>query len=172
MDYKKYIREVPDFPKKGILFYDVTTLLSDPKVFKNITDDMAERVKGLNITKIAAIEARGFIFGAPLAQKLGVPFIPIRKPGKLPYKTKRFEYTLEYGKDSIEMHEDAVTKGDKVLLVDDLLATGGTISAAANLVKVCGGDVAGMLFVIELDFLKGRDKLKNYKIESLVRYDS
>lgn len=172
MDYKKYIREVPDFPKKGILFYDVTTLLSDPKVFKNITDDMAERVKGLNITKIAAIEARGFIFAAPLAQKLGVPFIPIRKPGKLPYKTKRFEYTLEYGKDSIEMHEDAVTRGDKVLLVDDLLATGGTISAAANLVKVCGGDVAGMLFVIELNFLNGRDKLKNYKIESLVRYDS
>ncbi|MFH1224088.1 MAG: adenine phosphoribosyltransferase [Pseudomonadota bacterium] len=172
MDYKKYIREVPDFPKKGILFYDVTTLLSDPKVFKTITDDMYERAKSLNITKVAAIEARGFIFGAPLAQKLNVPFIPIRKPGKLPYKTKRFEYTLEYGKDAVEIHEDAVTKGDKILMVDDLLATGGTISAAANLVKECGGEVSGMLFVIELDFLKGREKLKDYKVQSLVRYDS
>ena len=123
-------------------------------------------------TKIAAIESRGFIFGAPLAQKLNLPFIPIRKPGKLPYKTRRHEYTLEYGKDAVEIHEDAVVKGDKVLLIDDLLATGGTISAAASLVKECGGDVAGMMFVIELNFLHGRDKLKEYKIESLVRYDS
>ena len=172
MDYKKHIREVPDFPKKGILFYDITTLLMEPKAFKAIIDDMAERAKGLNITKIAAIESRGFIFGAPLAQILGVPFVLIRKPGKLPYRTKRYEYTLEYGKDSIEIHEDAVTKNDNVLLVDDLLATGGTIQAAANLVKECGGKVAGMMFAIELNFLNGRDRLKEYKIESLVRYDS
>ncbi len=172
MDYKKSIREVPDFPKKGILFYDITTLLSNADVFKNILDDMTTKAKSMNITKLAAIESRGFIFGAPMAERLGVPFIPLRKPGKLPYKTKRHEYTLEYGKDAIEIHEDAVGKGDRVLIVDDLLATGGTIEAAAALVKECGADVAGLMFVIELNFLHGRDKLKNYKIESLVRYDS
>lgn len=172
MDYKKYIREVPDFPKRGILFYDITTLLMEPAVLKNIIADMAERTKGMKITKVAAVESRGFIFGVPLALMLGVPFIPIRKPGKLPYKTKRHEYTLEYGKDSVEIHEDAISKGDQILLVDDLLATGGTIQASADLVKECGGSVAGMMFVIELNFLKGRDKLKGYKVESLVRYDS
>jgi adenine phosphoribosyltransferase len=172
MDYKEYIREVPDFPKKGILFYDITTLLMDPAVLKNIIDDMAERAKGMKITKIAAVESRGFMFGVPLALRLGVPFIPIRKPGKLPYKTKRQEYSLEYGKDSVEIHEDAISKGDQILLIDDLLATGGTIQASADLVKKCGGSVAGMMFVIELNFLHGRDKLKGYKIDSLVRYDS
>jgi len=172
MDYKKHIREVPDFPKKGILFYDITTLLMDPAVLKSVIDDMEERTKSLKITKIAAIESRGFIFGVPLAMRLGVPFIPIRKPGKLPYKTKRYEYTLEYGKDAVEMHEDAVTKNDHILLVDDLLATGGTMQAAASLVKECGGNVTGMMFVIELNFLNGRDKLKSYKVDSLVRYDS
>ncbi len=160
MDYKKIIREVPDFPKKGILFYDITTLLSNTDAFKNILDEMTAKAKSMNITKLAAIESRGFIFGAPLAQRLGIPLIPIRKPGKLPYKTKRHEYTLEYGKDAIEIHEDAV------------LATGGTINAAAELVKECGASVSGLMFVIELNFLHGRDKLSNYKIESLVRYDS
>ena len=172
MDYKKHIREVPDFPKKGILFYDITTLLSNADVFKHILDDMEQKAKNLNITKLAAIESRGFIFGAPLAQRLGIPFIPLRKPGKLPYRTKRHEYTLEYGKDAIEIHEDAVGRGDKVLIVDDLLATGGTINAAVELIKECGADVAGLMFVIELNFLNGRDKLKNYKIESLVTYNS
>jgi len=172
MDYKKIIREVPDFPKKGILFYDITTLLSNTDAFKNILDEMTAKAKSMNITKLAAIESRGFIFGAPLAQRLGVPFIPIRKPGKLPYRTKRHEYTLEYGKDAIEIHEDAVGKGDRVLIVDDLLATGGTINAAAELVKECGASVSGLMFVIELNFLHGRDKLSNYRIESLVRYDS
>jgi adenine phosphoribosyltransferase len=172
MDYKQHIREVQDFPKKGILFYDITTLLMNHAALKNVIDDMAERTKGMTITKVAAIESRGFMFGVPLALKLGLPFIPIRKPGKLPYKTKRHEYSLEYGTDAVEIHEDAISKSDNILLIDDLLATGGTIEAAANLVKDCGGNVAGMMFVIELNFLHGRDKLKEYKIESLVRYDS
>jgi adenine phosphoribosyltransferase len=170
MDYKKHVREVPDFPKKGILFYDITTLLMNPKAFDSMINDMAERARGMDITKIAAIESRGFIFGAPLAQKLGKPFIPVRKPGKLPYKTVKYEYTLEYGKDAVEIHADAITKGDKVLLVDDLLATGGTMEAAANLVKECGGSVSGILFAIELEFLKGKQKLSQYKIDSIIKY--
>jgi len=170
MDYKKHVREVPDFPKKGILFYDITTLLMKPDVFNTMINEMAEKAKGMDIDKIAGIESRGFIFGAPLAQKLGKPFILVRKPGKLPYKTVKYEYSLEYGKDTIEMHADAVEKGDKILLVDDLLATGGTIQAAANLVKECGGTVAGLLFAIELEFLKGRDKLAGLRAESIIKY--
>ena len=170
MDYKKHVREVPDFPKKGILFYDITTLLMKPDVFNTMINEMAERVKGMDIDKIAGIESRGFIFGAPLAQKLGKPFILVRKPGKLPYKTVKYEYSLEYGKDTIEMHADAVEKDDRILLVDDLLATGGTIQAAANLVKECGGTVAGLLFAIELEFLKGRDKLAGLRAESIIKY--
>ncbi|MCX6112329.1 MAG: adenine phosphoribosyltransferase [Proteobacteria bacterium] len=170
MDYKKYIREVPDFPKKGILFYDITTLLMNPDIFNVMINEMAQRVKDLEITKVAAIESRGFIFGAPLALKLGKPFIPIRKPGKLPYKTVKYEYILEYGKDAVEMHADAVMNGDKILLIDDLLATGGTIEAAANLVKKCGGSVAGLMFAIELEFLKGKQRLSGFKCESIIRY--
>ena len=170
MDYKRYIREVPDFPKKGILFYDITTLLMNPDIFNAMINEMAQRVKDMEITKIAAIESRGFMFGAPLALKLSKPFIPIRKPGKLPYKTVRYEYTLEYGKDAVEMHADAVTSSDKVLLIDDLLATGGTIEAAANLVKKCGGSVIGLMFAIELEFLKGKQKLSEYKCESIITY--
>ena len=170
MDYKKHIREVPDFPKKGILFYDITTLLMNADVFNTMINEMAQRVRDMEITKIAAIESRGFLFGAPLALKLGKPFIPIRKPGKLPYKTVRYEYTLEYGKDAVEMHADAVNSADKILLIDDLLATGGTIEAAANLVKKCGGSVAGIMFAIELEFLKGKQKLSGFKCESIVRY--
>ena len=170
MDYKKHIREVPDFPKKGILFYDITTLLMNPEAFDSIIDEMANRIKDLKITKIAAIEARGFIFGAPLAQKLSKPFIPIRKPGKLPYKTVKYEYSLEYGTDAIEIHEDAVNKGDNILLVDDLLATGGTIKAATALVEECGGLVAGCLFAIELDFLKGKQGLNDHRVESIIHY--
>ena len=170
MDYKKHIREVPDFPKKGILFYDITTLLANPEAFNSIINEMAKRVKDLKISKIAAIESRGFIFGAPLAQKLSLPFIPIRKPGKLPYKTKKHEYSLEYGTDSIEIHEDAVKKGDAVLLVDDLLATGGTIKAATALVEECGASVTGCLFAIELDFLKGKQSLTQYHVDSIIHY--
>lgn len=170
MDYKKHIREVPDFPKKGILFYDITTLLMKPEIFNSMIDDMAKRVSDLKIDKIAAIESRGFIFGAPLATKLGKPFVPVRKPGKLPYKTIRYDYTLEYGKDAVEMHSDAVVAGDKVLLVDDLLATGGTIEAAANLVKKCGGSIAGFVFAIELEFLKGKQRLNDSRVESIIKY--
>lgn len=170
MDYKKIIREVPDFPKKGILFYDITTLLANPKAFSSIIEDMISRINNSSITKIAGIESRGFMFAAIIAHRLGKPFIPIRKPGKLPYKTKKYEYTLEYGKDAVEIHEDAIQKGDKIVLVDDLLATGGTISAAAKLVEQCGGEASTLLFAIELDFLHGRDKLKNYKVESIIKY--
>lgn len=170
MDYKKHIREVPDFPKKGILFYDITTLLMKPEIFNSMIDDMAKRVSDLKIDKIAAIESRGFIFGAPLAAKLGKPFVPVRKPGKLPYKTIRYDYTLEYGKDAVEMHSDAVVSGDRVLLVDDLLATGGTIEAAANLVKKCGGSVTGFVFAIELEFLKGKQRLNDSRVESIIKY--
>ena len=142
----------------------------EPEVFNSMIDDMAKRVNDLKIDKIAAIESRGFIFGAPLAAKLGKPFVPVRKPGKLPYKTIRYDYTLEYGKDAVEMHSDAIVAGDKVLLVDDLLATGGTIEAAANLVKKCGGSVAAFVFAIELDFLKGKQRLNNSRVESIIKY--
>ncbi|MBN1113827.1 MAG: adenine phosphoribosyltransferase [Oligoflexia bacterium] len=170
MDYKRYIREVPDFPKKGILFYDITTLLKEPQILDSLINDMISGIKDPKITKIAAIESRGFIFGAPIAQRLNKPFIPIRKPGKLPYKTISFEYELEYGKDKIEIHEDAIKQGDSVVIVDDLLATGGTMKAAADLVKECGGSVAALLFAIELDFLDGRKKLEGYKTESIIHY--
>jgi len=171
MNYKKHIREVPDFPKKGILFYDITTLLADNNAFTAMINEMSAKAKKLGATKIAGIESRGFIFGAPLALALNVPFIPIRKPGKLPYKKVKMEYELEYGKDVIEIHEDAVMPGDNILLVDDLLATGGTINAGAELIKKCGGKVAGMMFAVELNFLNARKKLTGYKIESIVRYD-
>ncbi len=170
MDYKKHIREVPDFPKKGILFYDITTLLMQPSVFNALIEDMAKRVETSQFTKIAAVEARGFIFGAALAQKLAKPFVLIRKPGKLPYKTVKYEYSLEYGKDSIEMHQDAIASGDKVLLVDDLLATGGTMNAAASMISECGGSVSTCLFAIELEFLKGKEVLNKYNVEAIIKY--
>lgn len=170
MNYKEFIREVPNFPKQGILFYDITTLLNNNKAFQTLIDEMSLKAKNFAATKIAAIESRGFIFGAPIAYKLGLPFIPIRKPGKLPYKTIKMEYLLEYGKDSIEMHEDAVNSNDKVLLIDDLLATGGTIEATAKLIETKKAKIAGMMFAIELDFLNGKSKLKNYQIESIIHY--
>lgn len=174
MDLKQHIRRIPDFPKKGIVFRDITTLLQNPEAFKYTIDKIAEHFKKKSIDVIVGIESRGFIFAAVLAYKLGKKFAIVRKKGKLPYKTIFEEYELEYGKDRIEMHADAIEDGQAVLLVDDLLATGGTMLAASRLVEKLGGEVAGMAFVVELDFLKGREKLlkynPNYDILSLVHY--
>lgn len=168
---KSKIRDVPDFPKEGILFKDITTVLSDPTAFKKAIDLLADRYKDQDIDYIAGIEARGFIFGSALAYKLGKGFIPIRKPGKLPAKTEQVTYELEYGTDSLEIHSDAVEKGNKVLIVDDLLATGGTADAAVKLVQKIGGNVAGVAFVVELEFLKGREKLSDdCKISTLISF--
>jgi len=171
MDIKSKIREVPDFPKPGILFYDITTVLKEPDALKATIEQMYERIKDLKIDKIAGIESRGFIFAVPLALKLGVGFVPIRKPGKLPADVVRESYDLEYGSNTIELHMDAVSKGENILIVDDLLATGGTMKAAENIVKKLGGNVVAALFMVELNFLKGREKLETDSI-SLINYDS
>ena len=169
-DIKKMIRDVPDFPKKGIIFRDITTAVKDAKTMHKIVDLMAKEYENEKIDYVAGIESRGFIFGMPIAYKLNCGFIPIRKPGKLPAKTISQEYSLEYGTDKIEMHEDALKKGDRVLIVDDLLATGGTAAAAVKLVQ-SAADVAGIAFVIELTDLNGREKLpKDVKVTSLVKY--
>lgn len=170
MNLKKHIRDVPDFPKKGIVFKDITTLLADPEAFGAALDLMAERLEGRLVDKIVCIESRGFLFGAPLALRLGAGLVPVRKPGKLPAATIREEYTLEYGVDAVEMHADAVAKGDRVVIVDDLLATGGTAAAAARLVERAGGTVGAMLFLIELSFLKGRAALEGRDVIALVDY--
>jgi adenine phosphoribosyltransferase len=167
---EKYIRDVPDFPKKGILFKDITPLLQSPAGLAECLDRMAAQVDAGSYDLIAGIESRGFIFGTGLATKLGKGFIPIRKPGKLPYKTASESYELEYGTDRIEIHVDAVRPGQKVLLVDDLLATGGTMTAAANLVRKIGGMPIAALFVIELGFLNGRAKLGGLPAHALIRY--
>lgn len=167
MDLSKYLRDVPDFPKPGILFKDITPLLASPAAMTEAIARFAHLDVG-RIDKVAAIESRGFLFGAPLAMKLGVGFVPIRKPGKLPWKTNRIEYVLEYGKDAVEIHQDAVRRGERVLLVDDLLATGGTMGAACQLVESCGGTVAACAFVVELCFLPGRQRLGSHRVESLV----
>lgn len=171
MDLKKHIREVPDFPKKGILFYDITTLILDPEAFSETIERIYEQIKDLGITKVVGIESRGFIFGAVLALKLGKGFAPIRKPGKLPSEKYSETYDLEYGSDTVEIHADAVSKGDRVLLVDDLLATGGTMKAAVRLIEKSGASVEKIVCVIELLFLDGRKKLDGYDIISLVSYD-
>jgi adenine phosphoribosyltransferase len=163
------IRDVPDFPKPGILFKDVTPLIGDGPAFRLVTDLLEERIDGKKPELIVGIESRGFIFGAALAERLGVGFVPVRKPGKLPYKTTRETYSLEYGTDALEMHEDAVEKR-RCLIVDDLLATGGTAAATARLVEKQGGVVEGFAFVIELDFLKGRERLGTRTIHALVHY--
>ncbi|HDS74287.1 MAG TPA: adenine phosphoribosyltransferase [Firmicutes bacterium] len=170
MDFTKFIRDIPDFPAPGILFRDITPLLAHPEAFSEVIDELAIAVSGYQIDKVAGIESRGFIFGTPLALKLGVGFVPIRKPGKLPADTIREEYTLEYGTNAIEMHSDALEPGDRVLIVDDLLATGGTACAAAKLIERGGGKVAALAFVIELTFLEGRKKLEGYEIVDLVTY--
>lgn len=166
------IRDVPDFPKKGILFKDITPLLLDAAALRRTIDGLAARFQGRKIDKIAAMESRGFIFAVPLAMQLGAGFIPLRKPGKLPWKTVKETYELEYGTDALEMHADAVAAGDRVLVVDDLLATGGTAQGAARLIQRCGGQVEGFGFVIELGFLKGREKLAPLgPVEALVTYE-
>jgi adenine phosphoribosyltransferase len=167
---KKQIRDIPDFPKKGIIFKDITPLLKDGAAFKKAVDLMAARFfKDKKIDVVLSVEARGFLFGAAIAYKLGVGIIPVRKKGKLPFRTRSVTYDLEYGKDTLEIHEDAFKKGARVLIVDDLLATGGTTRAVADLVEKLGGRIAGMVFLIELTALKGREKLKGYPLVSLIK---
>lgn len=171
LNLKDYIRNIPDFPKPGIIFRDITTALKKPEVFRQIIDEIYFNFKDGNIDYIAAIESRGYLFGAPLAYKLGAGLVIIRKPGKLPSKVERIEYELEYGTDSLEIHQDAVEPGKRVLVVDDLLATGGTICAACKLIEKIGGIVAGTAFLIELDNLKGKTHLpKSAKNIALLRY--
>ena len=169
-DLKEYIRDIPDFPQPGILFRDITPLLNDPGAFAASVTMLAHEVAGHDIDRIAGVESRGFLFGTPLALKLGVGFVPIRKPGKLPAASLREEYTLEYGTNAIEMHEDAVGKGESVLVIDDLLATGGTAAATCRLIERAGAKIAACAFVIELEFLKGREQLDGYDVISLVTY--
>jgi adenine phosphoribosyltransferase len=169
---KRLIREVPDFPKPGILFYDITTLLQDPAGLRAVIDGLTDRYQNENIDKVIGVEARGFIFAPAVAYALRAGFVPVRKPKKLPFTTKRIEYSLEYGADALEIHIDAVKPGERVLIVDDLLATGGTTRAVADLVTSFGAEVAGLCFVVELDFLGGRAKLGEYPIQSLVHYAS
>jgi adenine phosphoribosyltransferase len=170
MELEKLIRDVPDFPKKGIVFKDITTLLQDGNAFGQAIDQIVKEYLDAAIDKVVGIEARGFIFGGVLAYKLGCGFVPARKPGKLPHRTIREEYTLEYGTNSLEIHEDSISRGDKVLIVDDLLATGGTALAAARLVEKLGGEVTAIQFLIELGFLNGREKLLKYPLRSLIVY--
>ena len=170
IDLKKYIRDIPDFPQKGIIFKDITPLLAHPDALKFVIDSFEEMYSTQKLDTILGIESRGFLFGAPLAYKLGVPFAPVRKKGKLPSKTVAVEYSLEYGTSVVEMHEDSVLPGKRVLIVDDLLATGGTAAAAAHLVEKLGGKVIGLAFLIELRALDGRKKLEGYPIASLLKY--
>ncbi len=170
MDFKKEIRVIEDFPEEGISFKDITTVLKNPKSLKSCIDELANKFKGLDIDIIVGPESRGFIFATPLAYKLNAGFVPVRKPGKLPAETLKYEYDLEYGKDSLEIHKDSIKPGQKILIVDDLLATGGTISATASLIEELGGQVVGIGFFIELAELNGRKKLSNYDVESLVVY--
>ena len=167
---KKLIRDVPDFPKKGIMFKDITPLLGHREAFSETIDILAEKIELEKPDAIVAVESRGFIFGAPLAYKLKAGFVPVRKKGKLPYKTHSAEYELEYGTDILEIHEDAFEKGARVVIVDDLLATGGTSLAVIELVKKLGGEITSLLFLVELSFLNGRDRLKDYNVHSLIVY--
>jgi adenine phosphoribosyltransferase len=167
---KKLIREVPDFPKKGILFYDITTLLKDKVGLATLIDALAEHYIKQDVDLVLGMEARGFIFAPALAYRLNAGFVPLRKPGKLPAATVKFDYALEYGTNTLEIHKDAIEKGQRVLIVDDLLATGGTASATAKLASSLGAKIAGLGFVVELDFLNGRDLLKGYDVFSLLHY--
>jgi adenine phosphoribosyltransferase len=171
MDLTQFIRAVPDFPKPGILFRDITPLLGNPQAFRASIDQMAAHVRDLRVDVVAAAEARGFIFAAPLALALDVGFVPVRKPGKLPFDTRAFHYELEYGTDTLEMHRDGILPGQNVLLVDDLLATGGTVEACCRLVEASGAKVAGCTFLIELPALGGARRLARYRPFSLIQYD-
>jgi adenine phosphoribosyltransferase len=170
-DLKKLIREVPDWPKPGILFYDLTTLLKDKQGFHNLIDELCRHYEKKPVDIVVGIEARGFIFAPALAYRLGAGFVPVRKPRKLPAKTASVTYQLEYGTDTLEVHEDAVQPGQRVLICDDLLATGGTAAAAVALVRKLGGEVAGAGFAVELSFLNGRSKLPGLDVFSLIQYD-
>ena len=169
-DLKKLIREVPDFPKPGILFYDITTLLKDPLGLHWAVDLLANHYVGQVIDRVVGIEARGFIFAPMVAYRLNAGFVPVRKPKKLPAATARATYSLEYGQDALEIHRDAISQGQQVLIIDDLLATGGTAAAVAGLVESLGGKVTGIGFLIELEFLKGRQKLSRYNLHALLKY--
>jgi len=168
---KKLIREVPDFPKKGILFYDITTLLKDKTGFATLIDALSEHYLEKKIDLVLGMEARGFIFAPALAYRLNAGFVPVRKPGKLPAATVKYDYALEYGTNTLEVHRDAIKKGQRVIIVDDLLATGGTADATTKLASSLGAEVVGLGFVVELDFLKGRDRLAEYDVYSLLHYD-
>ena len=168
---KKLIREVPDFPKKGILFYDITTLLKDKTGLAMLIDKLSEHYISEDVDLVLGMEARGFIFAPALAYRLNAGFVPVRKPGKLPAECVSYDYALEYGSNTLQVHKDAIQKGQRVLIVDDLLATGGTAEATARLAESLGAKIAGLGFVVELSFLKGRDKLKNYDVMSLLLYD-
>ncbi len=170
INLKEKIRNIPDFPEKGILFRDITTLLQDNEAFVIAIDEMKKISNSIDFDLIVGPESRGFIFGTPLAYAAKKGFIPVRKPGKLPYETVRFEYDLEYGSDALEMHKDAISKGQKVLIVDDLLATGGTLLSTIKLVEQLGGEVVGVLVLIELMDLEGRKKLTQYNVKSLLQY--
>ncbi len=172
MDLKALIREVPDFPKPGILFYDITTLLKNAQAFRQILDQLTNRYKNQKISKIVGIESRGFILGSPLAYQLGTGFVPVRKPGKLPADIYEVKYNLEYGSNSLAIHRDAIAVGERVLIVDDLLATGGTAAATVNLVRQLGGELVGLVFLVELAGLKGREKLNGCDIYSMITYSS
>ena len=170
MDLKARIRHIPDFPKPGVLFYDITTLLRDPTGLKVTIDRLATPYVGQGIDLVIGVESRGFILGAPVAERIGAGFIPIRKPGKLPAKALKEVYDLEYGQDALEIHADAIEKGQRVLIVDDVLATGGTAAAAVKLVKKLGGDLHGLVFLIELLFLDGKAKLAGEQVASVLQY--
>ena len=171
MDVKDYIRTIPDFPKKGIMFRDVTTVLNDADGFGLAVDEMTKLLDGTEFDVVVGIESRGFIFGAPIAYNLKKPFVPIRKKGKLPYKTVEESYALEYGTATIEVHEDAIKKGSRVVIIDDLIATGGSAKAAANLVEKLGAEVVKFAFLIELPALKGREVLKDYEVGTVTQFD-
>ncbi len=170
MDYKKYIASVKDFPKKGIDFKDITPLMLDGNAFKTACSEIANYAKEVEAEIVVGPEARGFIFGCPVAAELGIGFAPIRKPGKLPRETENIEYDLEYGSNTLSIHRDAIAKGQKVIIVDDLLATGGTVKATVDLIERLGGIVVGCAFLIELEFLDGKGLLKGYNIKSLMKY--
>ena len=171
-DFKKYIRDVPDFPKQGIVFRDITTLLRDKDAFRQVVDAFYDAYRDSGVDLVVGVEARGFLLASVLAYKLGVGVIPVRKPGKLPAETLRMEDDLEYGTDALEIHRDAITEGQKVIVIDDLLATGGTVAATCKMVKQLGAEIIGVAFLIELDFLNGREKLSDYELLSLIHYQS
>ena len=170
IELQRYIRSIPDWPKKGILFRDITPLLAEPKAFAAAIEVLCEGFTNTSVEYVAAVEARGFIFGAAAAEKLGAGFVPIRKKGKLPFKTESVTDDLEYGTDTLQVHSDAIDKGAKVLMLDDLLATGGTMAAACKLIEMIGGEIVGITFLIELGELAGREKLQGYKISTVISY--